>query len=98
MYAIKFKCKNILGDTGFVIGKDQYAWVVDERDMITCRFIGATNDIPLSVKTWEDRTEAEKFIGKWEGHPWFCQPNGEFEVIDLKPIYKIELMSYQPQK
>jgi len=41
--------------------------------------------IPADVKTWETSDAAEEFAKRWKGHPWWCVPNGNYEIVELLP-------------
>lgn len=44
--------------------------------------------VPSDVMTWETEEEAEAFAKGWGGHPWWCKPNGKFEIVKVRPKYK----------
>ena len=46
--------------------------------------------VPGDVMTWPTREDAEKFARRWKGHPWWCSPNGTFEIVELIPRKVIE--------
>jgi hypothetical protein len=35
--------------------------------------------------TFDDPKEAKDFVKKWKGHPWWCKPNGKYELIAVQP-------------
>lgn len=37
---------------------------------------------------WETRDEAEKLLKQWKGHPYWCVPNGIYEILEVRPHMK----------
>lgn len=48
-----------------------------------------------NAKLFDCQTKAEEFAKRWKGHPWWCQPNGNFEVFEVRPIFKQVLVGYE---
>ena len=46
--------------------------------------------VPVDLKTFETRDKAETFARRWKGHPWWCSPNGTFEVVEVVPRQVVE--------
>lgn len=55
-------------------------------------FVGA---FPLDTKTFPTAEEAHGFAERWKGHPWYCVPNGEFEIFAITPLYTQSLAGYE---
>ena len=49
---------------------------------------GNINSSSNEPKLFESIDSATAFARKWEGHPWYCKPNGNFEIIEVRPVYK----------
>ena len=43
---------------------------------------------PNSVKVFNSEEDAVKFAKRWKGHPWWCVPNGNYEVIEVTPRFR----------
>lgn len=74
-------------------------WVVAEPEgwveATTTRYTTHTNRIPYAVKAWDTIEAAVTFAKRWKGHPWWCEPNGEYEVVEVVPQYKQVLDGYK---
>ena len=42
--------------------------------------------IPADAKTFGTYGEAEGFAKRWEGHPWWCRPNGNYKIVEVEPV------------
>ena len=51
------------------------------------RYVDDTH-VPGDVKTFANEKAAETFAKRWTGHPWWCSPRGEFEIVMVEAIYK----------
>lgn len=92
-YAIKTKCKDAYTSDGCIVTKSGHeVWVCNEQDSwveATGQSVNFSPDtIPCSIKVFDSKVEAEIFIKKWKGHPWYYVPNGEYEVVEVEPQYK----------
>lgn len=47
-----------------------------------------SNGFPHKPKMFDSREAAEKFAKRWKGHPWWCRPNGNFDIIEIEPVFK----------
>ena len=70
--------------------KDSWFWVTysEEEKIEKSSLIKESHPIPPNVKLFSSEEEAEEFAKQWEGFPWWCQPNGNYEVVLLIPIIK----------
>lgn len=62
------------------------------------RWTGSLNDsdgFPIKAKLFDSAEAATKFAKRWNGHPWYCKPNGNFEVVEVKPNFKQVLDGYE---
>lgn len=41
--------------------------------------------LPSDLKVFDTHEDAEAFARRWKGHPWWCRPNGEFEIVTVEP-------------
>jgi hypothetical protein len=51
----------------------------------SARASGST--VPGAAKTFQTRAAAERFAERWKGHPWWCSPNGKYEIVEVAPRY-----------
>lgn len=54
--------------------------------------------INKGAKLFETAAEAESFAHRWQGHPWWCRPNGNYEVINVKPVFEKITVGYERAK
>jgi hypothetical protein len=47
------------------------------------------------VKLFKTEAAATAFAQRWSGHPWWCSPTGEFEVVEIRPRYRKVLVGYE---
>ena len=52
--------------------------------------------IASDAMAFSTREIAEEFAKKWTGHPWWCKPSGQFEVIEVAPRYRQVIDGYDP--
>lgn len=77
---------------GYVVTKEGDAfWVeTDEPDHWVEASSSRCNDrsaVPGHIKTFQTREAAQEFAKRWKGHPWYCDPSGDFDVIEIVPQY-----------
>ena len=86
------KCANdsIMTQEGekFLVLNEPEGWV----PATSCHWDG---EIPKDAKTFSSIKLAEKFAKKWKGHPWWCNPNGNFEVIPVEPLYETKQVGWK---
>lgn len=81
-------------DEEFLVTEEADGWV--EATSTSFRWaLQVCGGIPGGVKVFDTKEDAEKFAAKWKGHPWWCKPNGKFEVIEVKPKYNQILVGYE---
>lgn len=56
------------------------------------------NCVPGDAKIFKNEEAAGKFAARWKGHPWWCKPNGNFEVIRVEPVYRRVLDGYRRKR
>ena len=71
----------------FLVTKDHEGWV----EASSTRWNGEIED----PKLFPSRASAESFAKRWKGHPWWCKPNGNFEILEVKPVYTQVLRGYE---
>lgn len=62
---------------------EEGGWV--EATGMSCDF---ERGIPKDIKTFDTKEDADRFIKRWKGHPWYYKPNEEYEIIEVIPKYK----------
>ncbi len=50
----------------------------------SCRVSSTGDSPPGDPKVFPSRERAEEFAKHWKGHPWWCIPNGEYEIVPLR--------------
>lgn len=95
-YAVIFSAKEARATDGTLITpKGRQFVVVKEAD----GWVPATSSIfnadrlPLDLKTWKSLAEAEKFMRKWAGHPWYASPE-TFKTVKVHEVYELKLAGY----
>lgn len=43
------------------------------------------DELPHDLEVWKTRKEAEEFLKEWDGHPYWCVPNGIYEILEVRP-------------
>lgn len=89
-FSVIVACKEAISANGHVVTRQaEKRWVCNSEggwvEATSQGFFGYS-EIPGDVKAFASREDAEKFARRWKGHPWYCQPTGEFEVIELEPV------------
>ena len=51
--------------------------------------------VPADAKVFKTPEAAEKFAKRWKGHPWWVKPNGNFEVIEVEPVFESKFAGYK---
>lgn len=77
------------GETFVVTVDREYAWDTSSR-------WHNGDPIPLDAKIFQTAEAAAKFAKKWLGHPWWCKPNGNYEIVEVVPVYKQVLTHWSP--
>jgi len=54
----------------------------------------SSNGFPHDPKLFKSPEAATKFAKRWGGHPWWCNPNGNFEVIEVRPVFEQVQVGY----
>lgn len=69
--------------------------VCDESDgWVEATSSSYRGSIPPDVKAFRSPAEAEAFAKKWKGHPWWCSPNGEYEIVELRPVFELQQIGW----
>lgn len=63
-----------------VVVDEEFSWDTGSR------WVEGKN-ISDQAKLFPTYEAAEKFAKKWLGHPWWCKPNGNYEIFEVKPVY-----------
>lgn len=43
-------------------------------------------DVPENVKIFDSAVKADLFARRWKGHPWWVQPRGTCEIVEIEPV------------
>ena len=96
MFAVIVTSKEVGVSLGPPVTKaGQQFWVCNEEwvEATGFRFLDKKL-VPTDVKTWRTADMAEGFAKGRTGHPWWVKPD-TFEVVELKPQYKMVLDRYE---
>ena len=87
-YIVVYECKEAKSDDGSVMTKRgekallcKGEWGPTGSPDKSCFGVGA-------AMRFNSEQEAHEFMKQYKGHPWYCIPNGKYEVIKVKPVYK----------
>jgi hypothetical protein len=71
---------------------DRFVVVVEPEGWVeaTSRSYDANNVISPDAKIFRTVSGAAKFARRWKGHPWYCIPDGNFEVVPVQRITRSE--------
>ena len=101
MFAVIVTGKKVLNGSLAVMAEEgQRFWVLIEDSGWVEATSATFRDkklVPANVKTWRTRSAAVNFGKRWTGHPWWCVPNGTFEVVKLTPFYRQTLERYEAE-
>ena len=61
--------------------------VKDEWGTRSQKWTGSLNDVE-NPKVFHSVNAAINFTKKWHGYSYDCDPNGNFEIIEVRPVYK----------
>jgi hypothetical protein len=70
----------------FWVCREPDGWVEATSTMVDDSFLGGK--LPRDLKTFTTEDAAKSFAKRWKGHPWWCVPNGEFEVVKVTPKFQ----------
>ncbi len=102
-YAIQVQGREAKSSDGMVVGsegawywvlKDVEGWVEATSIEVGSPFV-SSGEIPAHIKTFATPSEAEQFARRWKGHPWWCEPNGEFKVFAVSPVTATQVVGYR---
>lgn len=94
VFAVIVHSKEMLAyDKSVMTKAGQRFWALTDREgwveASSCQTL-SDGGVPGDVKTFANREAAEKFARQWKGHPWWCSPNGTFEIVRVQPRVVIE--------
>ena len=75
----------------FLVTVQPEGWV----EATSTRLIGKLDILFNRTKLFDSVEEATKFAKRWAGHPWWCIPNGKFEIVEVQPVFKQMLDGYK---
>lgn len=98
MYALIVESKEVRNDCGQVITCKGTTFLVLEEPE---GWVPATSTqyrkgcaLNRDAKIFDTVEGAETFGDEWMGHPWWCQPNGKYTVLEVTPVYTEPRVSY----
>ncbi len=71
----------------FLVIDDDGGWVEASSVSLPNNF-KASNHGLNNAKVFKSAEDAANFARRWNGHPWWCKPNGNFEVIEVVPVFR----------
>ena len=97
MYALVVEGGEAKSSDGAVIAEEGQKFLVikDTEGWVEAESIYWNGNFTKDVKTFDTEEEAKEFAQRWEGFPWWCRPNGNFEIIKIRPRYKKVLDGYE---
>lgn len=95
-FAVFFRCEEAINTNlnEVVTEEGTTCWVIPEEWVAASALRGTKDNIPLYVKIWGSRDEADKFMSTWGGHPWYFVPKN-FEVVELDAHIKPVVEKYK---
>lgn len=94
-YVVIVEAKESKNDLDFIVTKHGERFIV-AKDTYGITGYVYEGKIPTDAQTFNSYQEAEKFASKWKGHPWYCEPNGNFEILEVAKEYKKVFNGYKP--
>jgi hypothetical protein len=83
-YALTVSCREARSADGTIVTRDGERRWVTRSEWVEATSCATVNDsVPSDVMTWDDEEGAATFAKRWQGHPWYCQPNGGFDVVPV---------------
>lgn len=78
-----FPCNSIVSNAG-----DRFWVTIEDSVGASSTHFRSYDEVPRHAKTFMSSEVAEKFAKQWKGHPWWCRPSGEYEIVELHPKYR----------
>ena len=96
-FAIIVTSQEVRDNDGHIMTKAGERFLLTEGEWVDATSIRLPNeDFPKETKSFPSRAKAKAFAKRWIGHPWWCKPTGEYEIVEIKPAYKSILSGYTP--
>lgn len=77
----------------FLVKKNPDGWT--DATSVQWSYVSDLDCLSDELKVFTTKEAAIAFARKWTGHPWYCKPNGNFEVIEVLPVYKKSLVGHK---
>lgn len=76
---------------------DRFIVTIDPEHWVEADSQHFNGEIPPHAKIFDTFNEAEKFAKRWGGHPYWCKPNGNYEIIEVQPKFgEPQIIGYIP--
>lgn len=78
-------CVVIPAGEKFLVVEEPEGWV----EATSCSYRGnlrRSRGLQSQAKVFDSVAAATEFAQCWKGHPWYCKPNGNYEVIEVRPV------------
>jgi hypothetical protein len=92
--------KSVITEEGecFWVTEDDGNWVEATSVSVGIRLLPLKlwgKEIPMDAKLFPTEEEATAFAKRWQGHPWWVKPNGNFKVITVEPVFEQRKIAYR---
>lgn len=81
------KVKSNIDETSIMTEEGEQVWISrsDFCPTSTTMFMYPRENPPTDLMTFSSKEKAEEFAKQWKGHPWYYIPNGNYEVVTIRP-------------
>ena len=95
-YAVVVQCKEAKAVSGTTMCEEGTEVIIEKGEWGDTSYpITSSRGIVAGVKTFDSYEAAEKFAKKWDGHPWYYTPNGQYRIVELEKQYKQVFVGYK---
>lgn len=90
-YAVRYECKEVIAKNGEVVTREGEKTYISKCEWCLTSCYRIDKDLVI----FESEERAHEFMKTWKGHPLYCKPNGNYEVLEVKPVFKQVLTGYE---
>jgi hypothetical protein len=100
-FAVKVASREVLGAVEQVMTRaGDWFWIVKEPEgwvWATSTDASSNGSIPAAVLTFSTKEKAARCAKKFRNrsHPWWCKPNGIYEIVEVKLVMKEVFSHYE---